>query len=146
MNWDDLTDEQQQAAVIAVARVENHGGDLCSGCMAVYEAMAQSVVESLPSPTTEMVPWEPRDGWPTVQQVEAWHGRGGWLMALYGPVEMRVDYDRGVIYAERDDGSCVRVWSSRSNPSACGLMPTREGRPVSWAEVEKACAGRLKDA
>ena len=147
MMWDELTEERRHAAVTAVAQVENGAGKcFCHGCMAVCEAMAKAVVESLPSPATQTVPWEPRDQWPTALQVEAWHGRGGWLMALHGPVELRVDHERDVIYAERDDGTCVRVWSSRSNLSAFGLMPTREGRPVSWAEVEKACAGRLNDA
>lgn len=165
MKWDDLTEDQKDVVIETTA---NAVGDALD-CMRVWSAwsygtmgeddflpvrdsnerlvdIARAVVESLPEPATQAVPWEPRDQWPTAVQVEAWHGRGGWLMALHGPVVLRVDHERDVIYAERDDGDCVRVWSSRSNLSAFGLMPTREGRPVAWAEVDAAIAAmEVKD-
>ena len=123
MNWDDLTEEQRHAAVTAVARVENNSGECsCSSCMVVYAAMAKAVVESLPSPTAEMVPWEPRRDVPTAEQANAWYQAGHyWMVAT-------VERDDPFITREAPTDGKLIEW----------CLPWRSGFPVSWTEVEAA--------
>jgi hypothetical protein len=133
MKWDDLTAKQRQDAVTAVARVENNGDCSCSSCMAVYESMAKAVVESLPSPATQTVHWEPRDGWPTPAQVQAWNGDGLSWRCAGGTVTMTSA--GGWIRAVTSDGVIhSQVWALGLRE----LVPFRDGRPVSWAEVDMA--------
>lgn len=134
MMWDDLTEEQRQAAARAAARVQHSSRQcFCRSCMMAYEAIAKAVVEALPSPATQTVPWEPRDGWPTVKQVEAWTGDGRSWRCSGGPAQMSVDGP--FIRAATLDGvihSQIWVLGLRA------VVPFREGRPVSWSEVDAA--------
>lgn len=96
-------------------------------------------VASLDARIQTMVPWEPRNGCPTVEQVNAWNDvpDTAWLVGLD---LLRLYTDAGVIevwqYHQR---SLSHEWPWYA------VVPVRDGRPVSWSEVDGAVAEMAKN-
>ena len=88
-----------------------------------------------------MVPWEPRDGWPTVRQVKAWVGEGRAWYCAGGPAIVAASHDGGSVTAAVPGG----VVRSKDWPLGLrALVPFRDGHPVSWAEVDAAVEADLE--
>ena len=133
--------ERLSSAIDALAGLYPDDGQLLAATMP--EELLRRVtweVRELRAEVTRRVPWEPM-GWPTAEQAEAWPA---WLILTKdGWVECSVGYTEpgGELFAEIVSGD---DWIFITDPEA-QFVPLRDGRPVSWAEVEAAVKARKSE-
>ena len=108
-------------------------------------------LEALRERLAASVPWEPRPGWPSVEQARAWYALGEeWLvchhageviLAWIGETHLGDGCDLVVVIHA---GEQVSLLDQASGDAPDWCVPWKDGRPASWAEVDAAVAAKAK--